>query len=98
MVIDVLANDNDPDGDSISIISVTGANKGTVSWQPGQTTITYAHNPRRKGSDSFSYTISDGRGGNAGATVSITLGSSDSGDSGGITGSGGKGGGKGKKK
>ena len=98
VVIDVLANDNDPDGDSISIISVTGANKGTVSWQPGQTTITYAHNPRRKGSDSFSYTISDGRGGNAGATVSITLGSSDSGDSGGITGSGGKGGGKGKKK
>jgi hypothetical protein len=97
VMIDVLVNDSDPDGDAITILSVGVANKGTVSWQPGQTNISYAHNPRRKGSDSFSYTISDGRGGSASTTVSITLGSSDSGDSSGSTGGSSKGGGKGKK-
>jgi hypothetical protein len=98
VVIDVLANDSDPDGDAVSILSVGAANKGDVSWQSGQATISYTHNPKRKGSDSFSYTISDGRGGSASTTVSITLGSSDGGDSGGTTGGGGsKGGGKGRK-
>lgn len=94
VVIPVLANDSDPDGDVLVITGVTGANKGTVSWQPGQTTITYAHNPRRKGSDSFSYTIGDGHGGQAAATVSISLGGGNSG--GGDSGTGG-GNGKGKK-
>jgi len=97
VLIDVLANDSDPDGDAISILSVSAANKGDVSWQPGQATITYSHNPKRKGSDSFSYTLSDSRGGSASTTVSITLGSSDGGDTGGTTGGGGKGGGKGRK-
>jgi hypothetical protein len=98
VAIEVLANDSDPDGDAVSILSVGTANKGDVSWQGGQTTITYIHNPKRKGSDSFSYTIRDGRGGSASATVSITLGSSDGGDTGGTTGGGGsKGGGKGRK-
>jgi len=95
VVIPVLANDSDPDGDVLVITGVSGANKGTVSWQPGQTTITYAHNPKRKGSDSFSYTIDDGRGGQATTTVSISLGGGDSGGSG--TGGGGKGNGNGKK-
>jgi hypothetical protein len=94
VVIDVLANDSDPEGGPIVISAVTGANKGSVSWQSGDSTVTYSHNPRRKGSDSFSYSISDGQGGSASATVSITLGSSgDETDSG----TGGKGG-KGRKK
>jgi hypothetical protein len=92
VVIDVLANDFDPDGDALVITGVTSANKGTVSWQPGQTTITYAHNPKRKGSDSFNYILS----GSVTGTVNITLGSGDSGgDTGG--GGGGKGNGKGGK-
>jgi hypothetical protein len=90
VVIDVLANDFDPDGDTLVITGVTNANKGTVSWQPGQTTITYAHNRKRKGSDSFSYTL----GGVVTGTVTISLGS---GDSGGDTGGGGGGNGKGRK-
>ena len=90
MVIDVLANDFDPDGDDLVITGVTSANKGTVSWKPGDTTITYAHNPKRKGSDSFYYTLS----GVVTGTVDISLGS---GDSGGDTGGGGKGNGKGGK-
>jgi len=95
-VIDVLINDYDPDNDTLVITAVTKANKGTVSWQPGQNTITYTHNPKRKGSDSFNYTISDGRGGVASGTVSITLGSGgDDGSSGGS--GGGRGNGKGGK-
>ena len=27
--------------------------KGSIAWNPGQTTITYTHNPRSRGSDSF---------------------------------------------
>lgn len=96
VIIDVLANDSDPEGELLVITAVTGANKGSVSWQPGDSTISYSHNPRRKGSDSFSYTVSDGQGGSATTTVSISLG-----DSGGETDGGGggtRGGGKGKKK
>jgi hypothetical protein len=94
VVISVLDNDSDPDGDALSITAVTSANKGVVSWQAGQDTITYAHNIKRKGSDSFSYTVSDGHGGTATGTVSITLGSSDSGGDSGTGGGGGNGKGK----
>ena len=87
--VPVLDNDSDPDGDALVITGVSGANKGTVSWQPGDVTISYTHNPKRKGSDSFTYTISDGHGGEASSTVSISL-------SGGDSGSGSGGGGKGK--
>jgi hypothetical protein len=97
IVIDVLANDSDPEGDPLVITAVTDPNKGSVSWQPGDTTVTYSHNPKRKGSDGFSYTISDGQGGSASATVTISLGSTDGGTGGG-NGGGGNGGGKGKKK
>jgi len=95
VIISVLANDADPDGDVLLITAVTDASKGTVSWQPGETVISYTHNPKRKGSDSFSYSISDDRGGTATATVSIDLGGggSSGGDSGTTTGGGkGKGG------
>jgi hypothetical protein len=95
VVIPVLGNDSDPDGDALTITAVTAANKGTVTWQPGQDTISYAHNPKRKGSDGFSYTIGDGRGGQATATVSISLGGGDSGGGDSGTGTGGNGGGKG---
>ena len=95
VIISVLTNDSDPDGDALTITGVTSANKGTVSWQPDQDSISYAHNIKRKGSDSFTYTISDGHGGSATGTVSFTLGSSDSGTGGGGGGGGGgRGGGK----
>jgi hypothetical protein len=95
IVIDVLSNDTDPDGDTLLITAVGNANKGTVSWQPGDDVISYAHNAKRKGSDGFSYTISDGRGGTATGTVSISLGGTDSGTNTGGNGNGnGKGGGK----
>jgi len=97
VLIPVLDNDTDPDGDTLEITAVSNANKGTVSWHAGDSAITYTHNPKRKGNDSFSYSISDGHGGTASATVTISLGGTGGGSGGGTAG-GGKGNGKGGKK
>lgn len=71
----VLSNDSDPDGDTITITSVTAANHGTVSIRPGGTALLYTP-PSTIGSmtfETFQYTISDGRGGTASASVSVTI-------------------------
>lgn len=88
VVIDVLANDSDADGDVLVITSVTSPGKGSIAWQPGQGTITYLHDPSRKGGDSFAYTVSDGKGGQATATVSIELAKGGGGKGGGGSGKG----------
>jgi hypothetical protein len=70
-LIDVLANDSDPDGDTLIVSSVTQGSKGSVEITTnGQLLYTPAKN--FKGSDSFSYTISDGDM-TATATVSISM-------------------------
>jgi hypothetical protein len=71
----LLANDSDPDGDPISVISVTSdgnPNSGTVSLSG--TTITYTPKAGFIGEDTFTYMISDGKGGTATATVTVTMG------------------------
>jgi hypothetical protein len=69
--INVLANDSDPDGDTLSIISVTQPDFGT-STHDGSYAY-YTPNKAYTGKDSFTYTISDGNGGTATATVSLTV-------------------------
>ena len=69
--IDVLANDSDPDGDPLAISAVTAAAHGVTSING--THIAYTPTAGYTGSDSFRYTVSDGRGGSATATVTITL-------------------------
>jgi len=69
--IDVLANDSDPDGDTLTIISVTQPTFG-VSSHDGSYAY-YTPNTAYDGPDSFSYTISDGNGGTASATVIIKV-------------------------
>jgi outer membrane protein OmpA-like peptidoglycan-associated protein len=72
VVIDVLANDSDEDeGDVLSIESTTPASNGTVV--NNGTVVTYVPNNGFIGTDSFTYTISDGEGGTATATVNITV-------------------------
>jgi hypothetical protein len=70
--VSVLANDSDPDGDTLTITSVTQGSKGVVTINPNKT-ITYTSNPETCGPDTFTYTISDGRGGTATATVSVSV-------------------------
>ncbi|MBL4782081.1 MAG: tandem-95 repeat protein [Porticoccaceae bacterium] len=71
ITIDTLANDSDPDGQSLSISAVGNANNGSTSTDGS--TITYTPNADFNGSDSFTYTVSDGAGANATATVSVTV-------------------------
>jgi hypothetical protein len=70
--IEVLANDSDPDGDPLAVSAVTQGTHGTVT-RNSDDTLTYAPEEDYFGTDSFTYTISDGRGRTALATVSVTV-------------------------
>jgi hypothetical protein len=72
VTISVLANDGDADGDTLSVASFTQPSHGTVAGN-GNGTLTYTPAADYNGPDGFSYTISDGRGGTAGAVVGITV-------------------------
>ncbi|MDP5307749.1 Ig-like domain-containing protein [Paracoccus spongiarum] len=67
-----LANDLDADGDRLSITQVGRAANGTVR-QNADGTLTYIPNANFAGRDSFTYTISDGRGGVDTARVNLTV-------------------------
>lgn len=70
ILIPVLNNDSDADGDALTITSVTRPTVGATAIEGLQIRFT----PPRSwsGSVSFNYTISDGRGGQATATVRVT--------------------------
>jgi len=70
--IGVLANDTDPDGDTLSVSSVTQAQHGTVAINADRT-VRYTPDAGYTGSDAFTYVVSDGRGGTATGTVSVTI-------------------------
>ncbi|QOR61544.1 Ig-like domain-containing protein [Sulfurovum sp. ST-21] len=80
VIIAVLSNDSDVDGDTLSISAVTSPANGTAIINGTQ--ITYTPDINYTGSDSFTYTVSDGNGGTDTATVSVTVGA-DSGSGGG---------------
>jgi large repetitive protein len=69
--INVRANDSDPDGDPISVVSASATN-GTVTINPDGT-LRYVPNANFNGTDTITYTISDGQGGTATATVAVTI-------------------------
>jgi hypothetical protein len=69
--IAVLANDSDPDGDALSIVTFTQGSKGKVSLNSNGT-LKYSPSKSLKSTDQFSYTISDGKL-SASTTVSISL-------------------------
>ncbi len=68
----LLANDTDIDGDPLTISSVGQPSNGTVVLN-GDGSITYTPNPGFSGTDSFSYTTSDGNGGTSTGTVSLNV-------------------------
>ncbi len=69
--INVLGNDTDPESDALSITGVSAAALGTVTFTA--TTLHYEPNQDANGADSFTYTIDDGHGGTASATVTVTI-------------------------
>ena len=71
----LLANDSiAPDsGETLSIQSVQGAVNGSVALNPTTNQITFTPTANYFGPASFTYTISDGNGGSATATVNLTV-------------------------
>ncbi|WP_235584740.1 Ig-like domain-containing protein [Thiomicrospira sp. WB1] len=69
---DLLSNDSDIDGDTLSIDSFTQPANGTLV-DNGDGTFSYTPNADYNGSDSFTYTVSDGNGGTDTATVNLTV-------------------------
>jgi VCBS repeat-containing protein len=72
VIIDVLSNDSDPDLDDIlTVDSVTQGTNGSVSHNGSY--VTYTPSASFNGTDSFSYTVTDGNGGTDTAAVSVTV-------------------------
>jgi hypothetical protein len=72
ITIDVLKNDTDPDNDRLVIVKASQGRNGSVTINT-DSTLTYAPGRNFSGNDTFTYTISDGRGGTDTANVNVTI-------------------------
>jgi hypothetical protein len=70
--VKVLANDTDPDDDKLMVINATQGANGSVTIGT-DSTLAYAPNRNFSGTDTFTYTLSDGKGGTDTATVNVTI-------------------------
>ncbi|WP_160675333.1 Ig-like domain-containing protein [Clostridium sp. C8-1-8] len=70
--IDILNNDKDANNDALTVTAVTNPSHGNVAINPDGT-VKYTPVTNYNGNDSFTYTISDGHGGTATATVNIIV-------------------------
>ncbi|HSS52695.1 MAG TPA: Ig-like domain-containing protein, partial [Thermoanaerobaculia bacterium] len=70
--VTVLGNDTDVDGDTLSVTAVTQGTHGAVAINPDKT-VKYTPAANYNGSDSFTYTVSDGHGGTATGAVAINV-------------------------
>ncbi len=71
-VADLLANDSDAEGDSLTITSVQNALNGAVSLNASGDVV-FTPDTGYSGEASFQYTVSDGNGGTSTATVGILV-------------------------
>jgi len=71
IIISVMANDSDPNGDVLSICGLEAPANGTI--QVNGTQIIYEPNAGFFGTDSFEYSVCDGNGGEDSAIVTITV-------------------------
>lgn len=72
VTIAVLDNDSDPEGDSLIVTAVSQPLSGTAASNLNGT-VTYTPDTNFQGSDSFTYTVADGKGGTDTATVIVTV-------------------------
>jgi LPXTG-motif cell wall-anchored protein len=70
--INILNNDKDVNNDALTVTAVTNPSHGNVAINPDGT-VKYTPVANYNGNDSFTYTISDGHGGTATATVNIII-------------------------
>jgi hypothetical protein len=69
----LLANDTDSLGFPLSITGVSNPTNGTVSYDPSSQTVTFTPTTGYDGPASFSYSITDGNGGSALGSASLTV-------------------------
>jgi len=72
VTIDVLANDTDVDNDRLAVTTVTQGTSGSVTIN-SDSTLTYTPNANFYGTDVFTYTVRDGKGGTDTGTVNVTI-------------------------
>ena len=72
-VINVLANDTDVEGNTLTVTAVANTPTTIGSYTCTAANCTYTPNANATGTDSFTYTITDGAGGSDTATVNITV-------------------------
>ena len=83
ILINVLGNDNDPEGDTLTVTQINGAPisaggpgiavTGGIVTLAADGTLTFTPNADFHGAPSFSYTVADGNGGTATASVTGTV-------------------------
>ncbi len=71
--IDVLANDDDVDGDPLLVVDVEDPDHGTASIAPDARSVIYAPDPNWNGTESFGYTVADGQEGAELGEVVVTV-------------------------
>ncbi len=72
VLVPVLANDRDPDGDPLTVISVTAVTGGTARVEGG-TAVLYTPQPSVTGTGRFTYTVSDPSGLTASGLVVVQI-------------------------
>ena len=72
VTINVLANDSDPNNYALTVQSVTSPGHGAAAVN-ADGSITYTPATNFQGTDTFQYSISDGHGGTATASVTVTV-------------------------
>ncbi|MGF1474455.1 MAG: Ig-like domain-containing protein [Geminicoccaceae bacterium] len=72
LIIDVLANDSDPNDDTLAIHGATMPTNGVIEIT-GDNKIAYTPDLDFEGADTFTYTVADGKGGLADATVQVLV-------------------------
>lgn len=70
--IDVLANDTDADGDTLTLVSFTNPNSGGTLVRNGNS-LTYTPPPNFIGNDGFQYIVEDSQGGRSSGGVFIAV-------------------------
>ena len=69
----LLANDTDPNGDPLTVTTVGNPTNGTVTLDTQTGNVLFTPNAGYSGPATFSYTVSDGRGGTGSGDVAVTV-------------------------